>query len=226
MQIVANRTWCQASILVVLISLFTGCADMFQRLDDNMHRKRFRSDYETLEKALAAYDRGDYQQAKLLFKGLTSTSASDLYSRKAKLGLICSRLLTAENQDDYTAAVGMWHQFGETKVKANVWDIRLLEPLVVRMTPKTTTRLVYIHPPAEQRKGLHTKQSTLSSGDTQVPPEQLTELKKKAALAAQLQQRIDNIEAENKSLKEKIKALETIDQIIRKKKTEIAAPNE
>jgi len=222
MRIAANQSFCLTSILVVFLVLLTGCADVFQRLDDNMHRKRFTSDYETLETALAAYDRGDYEQAQRLFKRLVSASASDLYARKAKLGLICSRLITAENQDDYTAAVGMWHQFGETAVDTNAWDMRLLDPLVVRMTPKTTTRVVYIHPPAEQRTDLRGKQS----GDTPVPPEQVADLKKMAAQADRLQGRIDEVIAENQSLKEKIKALEAIDQSIQKKKTEISAPSE
>jgi hypothetical protein len=37
---------------------------------------------------------------------------------------------------------------------------------------------------------------------------------------------LDKVEAENRTLKDKIKALEAIDQNIRKKKTEIAAPGE
>jgi hypothetical protein len=191
-----------------------------------MHRKRFTSDYEDLEAALTAYDRGDYERAQMLFKRLASTSASDLYARKAKLGLICTRLITADNQDDYTAAIGMWHQFGETAVDTTVWDMRLLDPLVVRMTPKTTTRVVYIHPPAGQQTALSTNQSSHPSGDAQVQAQQLSDLKKKTAQAARLQRRIDEIEAENQSLKEKIKALEAIDQIIQKKKTEISAPSE
>jgi hypothetical protein len=226
MKFAFNRSCCRASILIVLIGLFVGCADLFQRLDENMHRKRFTSDHDALETAMTAYDRGDYEQARQLFKQLASSSASELYSRKAKLGLICSRLITAENQDDYTAAIGMWHHFGETTVDANVWDMRLLDPLVVRMTPKTTTRVVYIHPPAEPRTAASGNPSTDPSGDPQAPSKQVANLKKKAAQADRLQRRVDALSAENQSLKEKIKALEAIDQSIQKKKTEIAAPSE
>ena len=51
-------------------------------------------------------------------------------------------------------------------------------------------------------------------------------MKKKAEQAAQLQRKLDEVVAENNALKAKIKALETIDQNIQKKKTEISAPSE
>ncbi|MGA6927563.1 MAG: hypothetical protein WBY88_17880, partial [Desulfosarcina sp.] len=55
---------------------------------------------------------------------------------------------------------------------------------------------------------------------------EIVDLKKKVGQAAELQQQLDKLEDENRALKEKIKALETIDQNIQKKKTEIATPSE
>ena len=51
-------------------------------------------------------------------------------------------------------------------------------------------------------------------------------MKQKAAQLPELQQRLNESEAENSILKEKIKALEAIDQNIQKKKTEISAPSD
>jgi hypothetical protein len=55
---------------------------------------------------------------------------------------------------------------------------------------------------------------------------ELAAMKQKAAQLPELQQRLNESEAENRVLKEKIKALEAIDQNIQKKKTEISAPSE
>ncbi|WP_414736128.1 hypothetical protein [Desulfosarcina ovata] len=55
---------------------------------------------------------------------------------------------------------------------------------------------------------------------------ELAVLKKKAEQTAELQRQLDDVMVENQSLKEKIKALEAIDQNIQKKKTEISAPSE
>ncbi|WP_407924794.1 hypothetical protein [Desulfosarcina ovata] len=55
---------------------------------------------------------------------------------------------------------------------------------------------------------------------------ELAVLKKKSEQTAELQRQLDDVMVENQSLKEKIKALEAIDQNIQKKKTEISAPSE
>ncbi|MBC2710055.1 MAG: hypothetical protein HGJ94_03315 [Desulfosarcina sp.] len=213
-------------ILMIVVGILTGCASVLQNLDDKMHRKRFKSDYETLENALSVYDDGDFEMALAQFKGLSTASASKKIARKAWLGEICCHLMLANTQAEYTAAIGRWHDFGKSAPENdNAWDLLLLDPLIVRMTPKSTTRVIEIHPPAEQIPAETATPADRQQDDRQLQAE-LAALKKKAQHAARLQRRMDEVVAENRSLKEKIKALEAIDQSIQKKKTEISAPSE
>jgi cell division protein FtsB len=98
------------------------------------------------------------------------------------------------------------------------------------MTPKSTTRVIEIYPPAartsdETAAPADRLQEDLQSYGQQFQTE-LAALKEKAAQADRLQRQLDAAAAENRSLKEKIKALEAIDQNIQKKKTEMVAPSE
>lgn len=222
-------------VLMVLVGVLTGCASVFQRLDDQVHRKRFRSDDEAFEVALALYGQGDFIHAGERFKALAAGSASEKISRKAWLGKICCHLMLAETQAEYDAAIGQWRDFG-TSVPGGgaVWDLTLLDPLVSRMAPTRITRVIKIQPPVaqisteakvpEERKR-QPEDRQLQSADRQLQLE-VAELKKQLEQAAEWQRKAEKIEAENRSLKEKIKALEAIDQNIQKKKTEIAAPGE
>ncbi|MFO7714094.1 hypothetical protein [Desulfosarcina sp.] len=223
-------------ILVMVTGILAGCASVFQGLDDKMHRKQFKSAHEAFERALAVYDEGDFEKALTRFKAISEASASEKISRKALLGQICCRLLLADTQAEYTAAIGMWHDFAEsTPDDSAVWDLTLLDPLIVRMTPKTTTAVIYINPPAakiaEEPAATEDLQPDTRRQDTQKPDDrelraEVADLKEKVERAAQLQHQIDEVTAENLLLKEKIKALEAIDQNIQKKKTEISAPSE
>ncbi|MCB2145656.1 MAG: hypothetical protein KQI81_04225 [Deltaproteobacteria bacterium] len=228
-------------ILIVVASLFTGCASVFQNLDDRMHRKRFKSDYESFENALSVYKNGDYEAAMGLFKTISTARTDAELARKAWLGEICCRIMIADTEDDFTAAIGLWHDFGSSAADNDAaWDMTLLDPLISRRPPKSTTQVIYINPPAAKvtdktsmsavRQQDSRQQDSRQRADRQPDDRQLrtemADLKKKAEQAAQLQHRLDEVLAENRLLKEKIKALEAIDQNIQKKKTEISAPSE
>ncbi len=226
-----TSTWSQTHRLIISLvmaaGIFAGCASVFQDLDDKMHRQQFKSAHEAFEAALAVYDEGDFAEALTQFKAISAASASKKIARKAWLGQICCSLMLANTQSEYTAAVGMWHAFAESASDDDaVWDLALLDPLIVRMTPKSTTEVIYLNPlPAAQAS----EQATPSPDrqrDIQGLEAEIAALKKKVEKAAQLQHQIDQVVAENLVLKDKIKALEAIDQNIQKKKTEISAPSE
>lgn len=213
-------------VLLMVAGMFAGCASVFQDLDERMHRKQFRSDYEAFENALALYDEGDFEKALTRFKTLSTASTSKKIARNAWLGEICCRLMLADTPTQYTTAIGMWHNFGKAALEDDAgWDMALLDPLIVRMTPKDTTPVTAVDPPAAQTSDAITAPEDRQTDTLQLRTE-LAALKKKAERAAQLQRRLDEVVAENSSLKEKIKALEAIDQSIQKKKTEISAPGE
>jgi TolA-binding protein len=212
--------------MIIVIGLLAGCASVFRDLDDTVNRKRFKSDYASFENALSIYKDGDYKQAMNLFGMLSTARTHENLARKAWLGEICCRLMLADTQADYTVAIGLWHDFGKSAPENDdAWELTLLDPVIVRMTPKSTTRVIKIYPPATK-----TSAETAAPADPQQSdqPSQTDRaaLQKKAAQVAQLQRQLDAVTDENRSLKEKIKALETIDQNIQKKKTEMVAPSE
>ena len=218
-------------ILIIVIGLFTGCASVFRDLDEIISRQRFKSDHASFENALSVYRGGDYKQAMALFRTLSTAETDKKLARKAWLGEICCHLMLAVKQSDYTAAIGLWHDFGKSAPNNDHdWELALLDPVIVRMTPKSTTRVIEIYPPAARTSDKTAAPADRLQEDQQQSdqPSQIDQaaLKEKAAQADRLQRQLDAVTDENRSLKEKIKALEAIDQSIQKKKTEMVAPSE
>ena len=218
-------------ILIIVIGLFTGCASVFQDFEDIVNQKLFKSDFASFENALSVYKNGDYYQAMDRFRTLSTAGTNQKLARKAWLGEICCRLILAKTQSDYSAAIGQWRDFVKSAPEHDdAWDLALLDPVIVHMTPKSTIRVIEIHPPAAQDSEETATPADRLQGDQQPNGQQLqpefAAMEKKAAQAARLQRQLDAVVAENRSLKEKIKALEAIDQNIQKKKTEMAAPSE
>jgi hypothetical protein len=223
---IGSQQYRRIVILGIIIGFIAGCASVFQNMDDKLDRKRFKLDYELYENALAVYKNGDYEKAKGMFTALATASGSEKLSRKATLGEICCRLLLAETQGAYDVALDRWHDFvNSTPQNDSIWDPALLDPLILRLHPKATGPRYVQHPPTEQTSA-PTVVFVERQPNEQPQKAETNDLKKKAEQISQLQRRLETIEAENRSLKEKIKALEAIDQNIRKKKTEIAAPGE
>ena len=228
-----NRKLGRPLFLVLVLGMLTGCASVFQDLDNRIHHQRFKTDYETLERALTTYDEGHYELARSRFSALQADSTSPIIVRRAWLGEICCRLLLADSPAEYTAAISMWHEFTRTQPDGViVWDPKLIDPLIVRMVPAAAVDIG----PGPGRQPLPEAPAKPAAGDKSTPIKRvqrpprlepdLAALKKKAEQAAQLQRKLDEVVAENNALKAKIKALETIDQNIQKKKTEISAPSE
>ena len=226
-----NQSYRLTIILIIVTGLFAGCASVFRDFDDRMNRKRFASDHASYENALSVYREGDYQQAMDLFRTLSTARTDKKLARKAWLGEICCRLMLADTQADYTVAIGSWHDFAKSAPKNDdAWELPLFDPVIVRMTPKSTTRVIRIYPPAAGRSAETAAPADRPQDDQRQSdqPSQAdqADVKKKAEQVDRLQRQLDAVAAENRSLKEKIKALEAIDQNIQKKKTEMVAPSE
>jgi hypothetical protein len=221
-----SSSYHQIVILIVLIGFITGCASVFQNIDDKMDRKRFKLDYELYNNARAVYQSGNYLKAKGMFTALSAAGGSKKLKRRARLGEIACRLMLADTQEDYIQALGMWHDFVDTvKDRDTVWDPVLLRPLIGHRSPEDTTLYIEAPPPAPPKPAPSAVSANQKKAGRKMRGE-ISQLKKKAERTSQLQRRLDKVEAENRTLKDKIKALEAIDQNIRKKKTEIAAPGE
>jgi hypothetical protein len=120
--------------------------------------------------------------------------------------------MLSASPEDLSTANRMWTDLTDSNT-GNIWQVEqtLFDPLIDRLsasTGKPSPVAMAPDPPKKQNKT------------------ELTALKKKSAQITQLQRQLDAVMAENQILKQKIKALEAIDQNIQKKKTEMAAPSE
>jgi hypothetical protein len=227
-QMISRRStsYRQFAILVILMAFISGCASVFQNLDDKMDRNRFKLDYELYYSARSVYRNGNYMKAKGMFTALSTAGGSRKLTQRARLGEIACRLMLADSQTDYSRALDMWHHFVDSvKDGDTVWDPVLLSPLIGHRPPEDTTIYIDAPPPAPPKPATSAVSANQKQAGRQIRGE-ISQLKKKAEHTSQLQRRLDKVEAENRTLKDKIKALEAIDQNIRKKKTEIAAPGE
>ena len=214
-------------MLILVAAGFSGCAPGTVNLGGPAGTPRTGAEAEALAKAIAVYDEGDFAAALVRFEALTATATDDSIGRQARLGEICSRLMLAETQAEFIVAVDMWRDFTQRVTDPEAaCELSLLDPLIVRMTPKVTTQVVEIKPVPNQDKSGTAGDPPATSQQVQKLRHELSAIKQKAAQLPELKQRLNESEAENRILKEKIKALEAIDQNIQKKKTEISAPSE
>ncbi len=214
-------------ILAFVAAVLSGCAPGSRNLAGATDTQRSGADAAALQKAIAVYEAGEFADALVRFEALAAAGTDNTVGRQARLGEICSRLMLAETQAEYIAAVDMWREFNRRVPNPeSAWELSLLDPLIVRMTPKVTTQVVEIKPAPTQDKTGTPADPPASSQQVQKLRNELSAMKQKAAKLPELQQRLNESEAENRILKEKIKALEAIDQNIQKKKTEISTPSE
>jgi hypothetical protein len=220
--------------MALLVGMMAGCTSIIQNVDESLQRKRFKSDHADFEMALTHYNSGDFDKACPRFESLSAASASLKIARRARLGEICCRLILANTPEKYNAAIAMWYDFRATAPEHEaVWDLALLDPLIVRLMPESTkVRTINRRSPATKRSPsdqtatpVNQKNNRLQKEHRQLQTEH-DALKKKVQDMEELQRRMDAVVEENRSLKKKIKALEAIDQNIQKKKTEISAPGE
>lgn len=211
-------------ILPLVIGLLMGCTSFMQLRDSNPPPKPSVVDDASdasLDYALSVYQKADYPNALALFSTLAKADIDTEKRRAAQLGEICCRLMLADSQADVDMAMAMWKQYrypltGDALCK----NLVLLDPLLARFSVSVAPQTS--HTPSQ---AVPTPSATAENQQKQLETE-LTNLKKKAAQTTQLQRQLDAVMAENRTLKQKIKALEAIDQNIQKKKTEISAPSE
>jgi hypothetical protein len=195
-------------ILLIGINLMVGCASFF---GGDTPPSPSNLDNSPFEYALSTYQKGDYAQAAMLFNNLSEFDTNENQYLKAQLGSICCQLILAGSPEDVSTARKMWQDLSA----GDHWQVEriLFDPLIDRLSFSAEK-------PAQQVV------SATTVTTKEQPKNELAALKKKVAKVTKLQRQLDAVLAENQILKQKIKALETIDQNIQKKKTEISAPSD
>jgi hypothetical protein len=200
-----------------LALLAGGCTPTNRIIDDLRHTIRFETDHKTLDNGFSALDNGHYGQAEAIFADLKDTTGSQVVRRKAQYGYAVTRLIQARTPGQSAAAIALWDAWRQHYPSDPEWeDPRVLEPLFL-CRQKGGQRAVCqgTVPESEYKVSERKNKRLLLEVDT---------LKQRlAALEAGKAELLGAKNQEIKNLKEKIRALEAIDQKIQEKKKAVSA---
>jgi hypothetical protein len=170
--------------------------------------------------AIKAYNEGQYNAAAQLFDSIRATTVDHLMARLALYGLACARMMAAESPRAYQEALQIWQAW----VAGAPSDDKTESPLL--MVPLIKEKAFFANIPLtgsvpneiQENKIVPLWKLLKAKQDLELVRQQLEESDraKKSAL-----KRIGALEKEIEELTNQLKALETIDQKIQKKKSAI-----
>jgi TolA-binding protein len=171
--------------------------------------------------AVGAYNAKSYDQSAQKFTALREQTANPAMARMALYGLACTRLMQANTPKEYQEAIALWNTWVQSAPKKNpeYEDPALLAPLLAE-------KMLFSHIP------LGKEDLAPTAAEPSVPQwllvranQELQRLKGQLdATALELEardKRIKSLEKEIERLNQQIKAFESIDQKIQKKKNAI-----
>jgi hypothetical protein len=219
--------------LIVIVNICQGCIKSDKALHTIEHGVSHREDLISLEKGFLAYENNDARNAAEIFQTLYDNTGSMEIRQHALYGLSISRLWSAKTAEEFKDARNLWQEWRQIRNKnTECEDPAYLEPFLMCKYPYSKTK----------EKDVKITDSTSCSGkvsnhkfeqvkeQTQSLETDLERLKKKFDMLKAEKDALIRIqskkEATIQTLKEKIKALEDIDQKIQEKKnkTEISSP--
>jgi hypothetical protein len=205
------------AMLVTAAFLVGGCSPTNRIFDDLRHTIRFETDHKSLDNGFEALGKGHYTQAEMIFADLKDSSGSQIVQRKARYGFAVTRLIRARTPGQSAAAIALWDAWRQTYPSDTEWeDPRVLEPLFL-CRQKGPDRAVCQGTVPESEYKVSTRKNKRLQLEVDTLKKRLESLETSKA---------ELLEAKNqeiKNLKEKIRALEAIDQKIQEKKKEVSA---
>lgn len=192
--------------MAIIIGSFElmGCTAIRDR-SDRENRIYTRDALSTLKKGHKAFQKGDFKMARQIFEPLSRHAAGSETKRKALYALACTRLVLAENPQEFKAAVDLWNSWsrsGPDKMQGE--DPRMMQPLLFNLLPSVLSEEGTTHAPDIQGNNLYRMFFQVKEKEVQ-----------------HLRDRLKQVEKENWTLKHQIDALEAIHQKIQEKKKEI-----
>lgn len=179
---------------------------------------------EKYNEAVAVYLDADYTSAAEMFNTMREQTTGPIVARMALFGLACSRLMTADDPQSYHDALALWN----TWVQCASRDEDRESPLL--LAPVIQDKMLFSHIPLEGEAGAEAKEEpNIPRWFMVQASKELKRVKRKLADNQQRiiyrDKRIKALEEEIARLKKKIKAFETIDQKMQKKKNAIPSAN-
>jgi hypothetical protein len=204
-------------IAIGMSVLTTGCLGSWPLQNQVLESEIAPAEMKQYLQAVNSYQAAHYETAAKQFAAIREQSANPVASRMALYGLACSRLMVAKSPDDYRQALALWDtwvQCATTKYdreNPTLFDPILEQKMVFSMIPLKEGEAVDLEDPS--------RWFMLRANN------ELQKLRYQLVSAQQdiddRDKRIKALEKELARLNEQIKALETIDQKIQKKKNSI-----
>jgi len=89
-----------------------------------------------LNAGIGSYEAGEFEKAAEIFEALSKSSSDESVRRKALYGLVCTRLLLAQTQEEFGDAVVLWENWSHIRgTKLGAEDPRMLAPLFQKIFP-------------------------------------------------------------------------------------------
>ncbi len=173
-----------------------------------------------LQEGMDYFKRGDYPQALAVFEELSRASKDEPVRRKALYAQGCTRLITAQTAEEYTAALAVWQSWSRLAPSGDDEDPRLLSPILERISPTL---------PIDSKGGasVQTSKPKKKPGSIYVNKDlasykNMVENKEKEL--DRVKARLDSREREVRRLKQQIESLEAIHLKFQERQKEISTP--
>jgi hypothetical protein len=219
------------SVLALALTTIAGCAATQKAFESLQLKLRYGEDTASLQKGFSACEKGKFTEAVGILQNLYDNSGSLTVRRQALYGLAVCRLTEAQTPEAFHNAHLLWQGWRQSRVvRSECEDPVYLEPFLMCKFPSESQAVgksLITDACTEKVPRYQYEESEKRSRQLEINIKTLEE--KNQALTAENEDlvRIQNDkDALIKVLKEKIKALEDIDQKIqqKKQKTEISAP--
>ena len=174
------------------------------------------------EDAVAVYQTAKYESAAEKFGAIREQTTDPIMARMALFGLACSRLMMAEDPQSYHDALALWNAWVQCASASNKQDRE--NPLLLAPLIQDKMLFSHISLSAGEKADIEDGQNiprwfmVEANKELQRMKRQLADDQQRIAYR---DKRIEILEKENMRLKKQIKAFETIDQKIQKKKNAI-----
>jgi hypothetical protein len=205
--------------LVIMFVTATGCGSLPKAAPagEQVQSLGPESGSASWAEGLSAFEREDYQEATKIFGALSKNATTGELRRKALYALACTRLMMAQNRDDFNAAWNLLELWSQTApVNLNDEDPRMLTPVLSRFAP-TTRPAVAPFQSAVQPSGVPNKAASISAIKVVKDKECEKQLRESDKEVQRLKKQI-------KTLRHQLEALETIHRNIQEKKKEVSNP--
>ncbi len=222
-------------IISGLCFLMIGCS--YDNSLDRLARKSLNYEFELhlLDSGLQFFDLGDIQKASEIFQNLINDSDNEHIRRKALYGLACTRLILANNKEQFSDAVVLWENWSRLRgAKLGNEDPRMCSPLFQKIAPsftelscpKVESTEQSVEPDDEDEPEQISETGSLSKSDnsSQKPPSCYRMLKSREKEIRNLKTVNAKMKKDIQMLKDQLNSLEAIHRKIQEKKKEISVP--